>query len=75
MNEVSEDIHALTGDLQRVDTRYIEEVEPNILDINENSTRVKDFLGILNLLRSETEYIAICLPKLKMLIRKLWSHL
>lgn len=53
MNEVSGNIHFLRGDLQRVYTRYVELVDPNISDIIENATRVNDTIGILDLLRSE----------------------
>ena len=65
MNKVSEDIHFLKGDLQRVYTRYVDVVDPNIPDIIENATRVKDFTGILDLLRSETEYIGNLFTKTK----------
>ena len=56
MHEVSEDNHFLRGDLQRAHTRYVEVVDPYIPDITENASRVKGVIGIMNLLRSETEY-------------------
>ena len=40
-------------------------VDPNIPDINENVTRVKDLIGILNLLESETECIDNLFSKTK----------
>ena len=56
MNEVSEDTPFLRGDLLRVHTRYVQVVDPNMPDIINNATRVKYFIGILKLLRSEAEY-------------------
>ena len=58
-NKVSEDPHFLKGDLQRVHARYLEVVDPNISDIIENAITVKTFIEILNLLRSEAQYIGI----------------
>ena len=57
MNEFSEDINFPLGDLQTVHTRYVKMVNANISYIIENDTRVKTFVGILNWLRFETEYI------------------
>ena len=65
MDEVSEDIHFIQSDLQRVHTRYVEVIDPNIPDIIENATRVEDILGILNLLRSETPNIDNLFTKTK----------
>ena len=74
MNNISEDIHFLRGDLQRVYTRYVEVVDPKTPDITENATSVKDFIGILNFLNLEQRIFKICSPKLKIIIKKLWSH-
>ena len=41
MNDISEDIRFLRGDLQRVHTRYVEVIDPNIPDIIKSATRVK----------------------------------
>ena len=71
--EFRKDILFLRGDLKR--TRYVEVVDPNIPESIENAGRVKEFIGIFNLWRSEAQWIDSLCVKTKDDIRKLWPHL